>query len=131
METQVADFIAHYIGVPNVGDTAGNKGQCVGLIEMWTDQHKLPHIWGNAVDLMRYADPKVYTIVENSPDNFPPIGSIVCWDASWGGGDGHTAVVVAASVNTLIVFEQNNPENAPPLLGVHGYGGVQNWIVLP
>lgn len=121
-------FIQGYIGVPNTGDTAGNLGQCVGLVEKWLDANGKPHIWGNAVDLPKNAAHPPYTYTANGPSNYPPPGAIVCWDASWGAGAGHTAIVVLATPMHLVVFEQNDPDGSPPLVATHGYTGVQGWI---
>lgn len=121
-------FVQHLFGVRYVGDTDQNKGQCVGLVEAWLDVWAKPHIWGDAKDLLANADPKHYVVTANGPSNYPPPGAIVVWDSTWGGGAGHTAVVVAATALLLGVFEQNNPEGAPPLLGTHPYDGVLGWL---
>jgi surface antigen len=121
-------FITAYLGQSNVGDTAANQGQCVGLVEKWLDANGKPHIWGNAKDLLANADRTSFTVVKNTPTNVPPMGAIICWDASWGDGDGHTAVVVAANVNRLAVFEQNDPEGAPCVVSTHSYAGIAGWI---
>jgi CHAP domain len=130
MERMLCQFIARYMGVRNTGDTPQNSGQCVGLIEVWLDLLKKPHIWGDAKDLIANADLHVYKTFQNMPNNFPPPGAIVCWDGTWGNGAGHTAVVIAANVLWLAVFEQNNPINSPPIVGTHSYDGVQGWIVV-
>ena len=57
--SKLQSFIAQYTGIANVGDTPQNKGQCVGLIEVWLDLFNLNHIWGNAADLLSNADPSV------------------------------------------------------------------------
>ena len=85
-----------------------NAGQCVGLVEVWIDVNKHPHIFGNAADLLVNADRAHYTVTIDGPANFPPMGAIVCWDGTWGGGYGHTAVVLAANAMQLVVFEQND-----------------------
>lgn len=126
----VISFIETHLGVAGSGDNPTNKGQCVGLIELWVDKYKLPHIWGNAVDLLREADPAHYTVVTNGPDNYPPSGAILVWGSSWGGGYGHTAVVVCATSMHVVTFEQNDPEGAPPLVATHTYDGVIGWIIL-
>jgi septal ring factor EnvC (AmiA/AmiB activator) len=53
---------------------------------------------------------------------------IICWDSSWGEGDGHTALVLKADVNSFTVLEQNNPIGSPVRQGTHAYQGVQGWI---
>ncbi len=123
-------FINNYLGKSNTGDTTGNKGQCVGLIEVWLDTLHRKHIPGNAGDLLANAPAEGYTVTENTPTNFPKAGDIVCWNGSWGGGYGHTAVVLAADEVSLLVFEQNEPDGSPPAIGLHTYGGVAGWIVL-
>jgi surface antigen len=129
VEAKLLSFIAQYLGKPNVGDNAANKGQCVGLIEVWLDAWKLPHIWGNGAELMANADLRLYTVIGNRPSNAPPPGAVLCWDRSWGGGFGHTAVVVAASSMQVVVFEQNDPLGAAPVVSTHSYNGVEGWVV--
>jgi hypothetical protein len=124
----LATFIGKYLGRANTGDTPQNRGQCVGLIEAWLDENHKPHIWGNADELLANADLKVYKRVTNIPTNHPPPGAVVCWGNTWGGGAGHTAIVVAANVNALVVFEQNDPTGSPPVVATHNYNGVQGWL---
>ena len=124
----LATFISQYLGKANTGENPVNRGQCVGLIEVWLTANGKPHIPGNAVDLLANADPKVYKKTVNIPTNVPPPGAIVCWNGTWGGGYGHTAVVVAANVLQLVVFEQNDPFSAPPVVATHSYNGIQGWI---
>jgi surface antigen len=124
----LATFIAAYLGVPNTGDTPGNAGQCVGLVEKWLGTNGKEHIWGNAKDLLKQADLKQFKVVRNLPLNAPQPGAVVCWDGTWGGGFGHTAVVVAANRNYVVVFEQNNPIGAAPVVNTHGYTDVLGWI---
>lgn len=128
MDSDLLAFIKKYLGVPNTGDTLANKGQCVGLIEMWVDAHHAPHLWGNAADLLANADIGRYVITRNAPTNMPNPGAIVVWGPSWGGGYGHTAVVVAATLMHLVVFEQNDPDGSPPLVATHDYSGVIGWL---
>jgi len=124
----LASFITMYLGVANTGDNPENKGQCVGLVEQWLDANKKPHIYGNACDLLNNANLAAFHIVRNTPTNVPPVGAIVVWGSSWGGGYGHCAVVVAANVHYLAVFEQNNPESSPPVVATHDYSGVLGWV---
>lgn len=124
----LATFIGQYLGKANTGDTPGNKGQCVGLIEVWLDANKKPHIWGNADQLLANADRKIYKRTTNIPTNNPPPGAIVCWNGTWGAGAGHTAIVVASNVMQLVVFEQNDPDGAPPTVATHSYSGIEGWL---
>jgi surface antigen len=122
------DFVQEYLGVANTGDNAPNAGQCVGLIEVWLDKNLKPHVWGNAVDLMANAPLTSYKVTPNGPTNFPAAGNILCWGSSWGGGDGHCAVVLAANAAQVVVFEQNDPDGSPPIVATHDYSGVAGWI---
>jgi hypothetical protein len=124
----LADFMHKYLGLGNVGENPINRGQCVGLIEVWLTSQGKPHIDGNAVGLMANALRTVYKVTNNAPDNYPQPGDIVCWDKTWGGGFGHTAVVVAANSMFLAVFEQNDPEGYVCTVATHGYSGVAGWI---
>ncbi len=128
MDAELIAFIRKYLGVANTGDNPVNKGQCTGLVEVWIDIHRLPHIYGNAKDLLANADPAHYTVTRNTPTDIPQPGAILVWGATWGGGYGHTAVVVAASLMQVVTFEQNDPEGAPPTVMTHDYAGVLGWI---
>jgi surface antigen len=121
-------FIALYFGIAFTGDTPENKGQCVGLVERWLDMNLKVHIWGDACNLLVNADKSVYKVTDNTPLNYPPLGAIVVWDASWGAGHGHCAIVVAANASRMAVFEENNPLGYPPVLATHGYSGVLGWL---
>ena len=131
MPASLESFIQQNLGIPHVGTTLANRGQCVGLIEAWLAANKLSAIGGNAVDLLNNADLKVYRVIRNTPLNYPGASNVVCWDKTWGNGYGHTAVVIAANMHYIVVFEQNDPDGSPPIVQTHGYAGVAGWIVLP
>lgn len=128
MDKKLLDFLLRLLGRPGVGTNAVNRGQCVGLVEVWLAELGLPFVGGNAKDLPANAPPTRYLVVRNGPSNYPPPGAVVCWGASWGGGYGHTAVVVAANGMYLAVFEQNDPSGSPPLVATHSYEGVEAWF---
>lgn len=128
MDTKLLAFIHKYLGIPNTGTNPINRGQCVGLIEAWVTSLGLPAVSGNAKDLPANADRNHYVVTANGPNNFPAQGAVVCWDASWGGGYGHTAIVIAANSMYLAVFEQNDPDGWPPVVATHGYQGVEAWF---
>jgi hypothetical protein len=125
---KLGQFITRYRGNAGVGDTPGNRGQCVGLVEVWTDLLGLPHTWGNAKDLLDDADPKHYTRTANTPTNYPLVGDVVVWGSTWGGGYGHTGIVVTAYELVMTVFQQNDPEGSTPHLKTYGYAGVLGWL---
>lgn len=128
MAINLLAFVSDLLAVGNVGTTPGNRGQCVGLVELWLERNGLPAVPGNAVDLLRDADPKWFKVVLNQPTNYPQPGDVVVWGSTWGGGYGHCAVNLAANANRLVVFEQNDPTAAPCLAATHGYGGVLGWL---
>lgn len=99
-------FISKYQNQQNVGDTDVNRGQCVGLVEVWFDELSSPHVWGNAKDLYSMAG-SGYTKGTTWP---APEGSAIVLDASWGGGVGHTGL----SLGDGRIFEQNNPTGSTP-----------------
>ena len=126
--TDLTSFVNQYLGAADTGDTPENKGQCVGLVEKWLDVNGKPHIWGNAEDLLANADLTVYKVTMNKSLNYPPSGAVIVWDGSWGDGFGHTAIVVAANIRWLAVFEQNDPTGSAPTVATHGYTDVLGWI---
>jgi CHAP domain len=121
-------FCIRYLGTGKVGENSVDRGQCVGLVEVWLTHMGKPHIPGNAVDLLDNADPTQYKVIRNSPQNYPQPGDIVCWDGTWGGGFGHTAIVASANAMWLAVLEQNDPIGASCRVATHGYAGVAGWI---
>lgn len=117
-------FVDTYTGKPNVGDTPENRGQCVGLVEVWFDTQLSPHVWGNAKDLYANAG-SGYTKGTAWP---APRGSAGVMDGSWGGGVGHTWV----SLGSGQVFEQNNPTGHAPKVSNYGSPrprGYVGWIL--
>lgn len=144
MDQKVQTFVTTNTGKPNFGDTDQNKGECVGVVECWTDSLGLPHTWGNAIDLLTAAKafPDKFDVVYNDPTNltqFPPIGAVIVLQKPYGAyvqnGQtlyaGHTGVIVAATGLNFRMFAQNNPAGSTPHLEDHpeGYGAVLGWFI--
>lgn len=135
MDQILLDFLNKYFGVANVGDTPENKGECVGLIEVFLDVLNLntPHLYGNAKDLLENADKTKFDVVYNDPNNynqFPPRGAIMVADSSWGWGKGHTGLVLRANGYTFSLFDQNNPVGSrPTITNYHNYAGWKGWLI--
>jgi hypothetical protein len=130
MDSKLQQFINTYTGIL-CGDTPENKGECVGLSELWMDDLGLntPHEYGNARDLLANANTNNFDIIYNTPTGFPLPGDIMVWGTSWGGGYGHTGVIVTADINQFTCFEQNNPTgHAPQINGHTNYNGVLGWL---
>lgn len=106
----IQEFINQYINHTNVGDTDKNRGQCVGLVEVWLDTIGAPHIWGNACDLANNADRNAYVVTPNTPTYVPQPGDIGVLPAGWeGSAVGHTFIVApGTTVERLVAFEQND-----------------------
>lgn len=121
------DFTAKYNG--HAWDFDGAYGcQCVDLVQFYNrDVVGGARFTGNAKDLINQPGTK-YREIMNSPTNFPKPGSIVVWGSSWGGGYGHTAVVISANPYTMTVLEQNNPYGTGTHTGSHNYQGVVGWL---
>lgn len=123
------DFFNQNNGKGDVGDTPENKGQCVGLIEVWTDNLELPHTWGNAKDLLNDADPAHFTIIKNTPQGVPEQGDIVVWSGAYNNGPGHTGICHGnANTDTFDCFEQNDPLNSPCHVKNYNYTSVLGWL---
>lgn len=102
----VEDFIEKYTGIPDIGNTPENRGQCVGLVSVYCDTWDAPHIWGNAKDLYTNAG-----MGYDKSDNYPaPKGSCAIYNGYYGNGYGHTGV----SLGDGRLFEQNDPEGHAP-----------------
>ncbi len=124
------NLFTQYNGQPNVGDTPGNKGQCVGLIEVWTDYLGLPHTWGDADQLFANADPFYFDKIVNTPTAIPTTGDIIVWTSEFNGGVGHTGVATGKNTNAgfVEVFEQNDPLGSPCHIKLYNYAYIQGWI---
>lgn len=128
IEARLSWFIKQFTGWAFAGDTPDNRGQCVGLAQVWIDCLGLPHVWGNAKDMLLDADPKSFRRNVNTPTNCPLPGDIVVWGPSWGAGYGHTGIAVTATVMDMVVFQQNDPDGSTPHLKTYSYSGVSGWL---
>lgn len=139
MEEALQLFIQNNIGKHNLGDTTANKGECVGLIELWLDVLGVndPHLWGNAVDLLNNADPIKFTIVKNDPNDttqFPPDGAVVVLGKPFGiqpNGtyDGHTGLSIGSTGGELRLFQQNDPSGSTPGIKYYPYASCVGWLI--
>jgi CHAP domain len=121
-------FIDTELGKANAGTNDINRGQCTGLVALWLAACMKPPIFADGKDMLTNASPTAYHIEVNTPINYPISGDVVAWNANFGAGHGHTAIVLAANVGGVVVFEQNNPDGAPPLVTTHDYTDVLGWL---
>lgn len=117
------------------GTDDANFGQCTAVADAWEEMLGLPMVYGNAVDVFGNAPVSQYIKTENSETNFPVPGDIIVWHQDPRVGTnafGHIAVVVAADVNSVIVFEQNDTigggDGSPRQHTFVNYAGVTGWL---
>lgn len=111
------DFITTYTG-KITGDTSENTGECVGLVEVWSDNLDQVHVWGNAIDLYSNAPGSDYLKGTGWP---APLGAIVTFGVPYGqlpNGSyaGHTGI----SLGDDRIFQQNNPDGSTPHVSDYG-----------
>lgn len=123
----VQDLIDQYNG-HIFGITGPDQGQCTAVPHAWEEMLGLAIVYGNAKDTYDNASADVYVKTLNTPDNFPDPGAIIVWDGTWGGGYGHTAVVVSANVNTFDCLEQNDGDGGITHVGRHDYAHITGWF---
>lgn len=124
-------FINENKGKPNVGTTPGNTGECVGLIMKFAMENGCPQFWGNAKDLYANAPIEYFEKIPNSPNAYPVSGDILIYDYTWGGGFGHTGIIVSSDPksDSYTIFEQNLPFGATPRIETrNNWSGVIGWI---
>lgn len=132
MSVSLNSFVSAWSGkyVPSRG---GLPRECVSLSQAWAEVNG---VTGAPVFPVQYAyqmggtRPDFFTWIANTPEGVPQPGDIVVWGKSWGGGAGHTGVVVAANVNTMDVFQQNNPTGKPALTKTERYNDCLGWLRL-
>lgn len=126
----IDQFIAKYSGQKNVGNTPDNKGECVGLVMVWLKDQGAPHVWGHAKDLLVNADRNAYQVIPNTPDAVPRAGDVIVWKQGFNATFGHTAVATGkATINTLEVFEQNNPLGSACRVHTYkNYAYIDGWL---
>jgi len=129
----LSEFISIWQGKKNVGNTDGNKGECVGLVSLWMDVFNVPHVWGHARDLYTNAPTTFFEKITNKPNIYPIEGDIVVWGKTWGGGFGHTGVVVSSDSQTdsFKCFEQNDPMGSTPSIKTRtgkDWNGLIGWL---
>lgn len=125
-------FINQWNGkyVPSRG---GITGQCVSLSQAWAEMNGVtgtPVFPVATARQMGGTRSDFFTWIPNTPEGVPQPGDIVVWGNSWGGGAGHTGVVVAANANTMDVFQQNNPTGKPALTKTERYNDCLGWLRL-
>jgi hypothetical protein len=119
-----------------VASRGGITGQCVSLSQAWAEVNG---VTGTPVFPVAFA----YQMVNSRPDFFtweankvgdpnskPQPGDIVVFNQSYGGGAGHTGVVVSSDGYTMAVYQQNDPIGSVAYTKTYGFGGCSGWLRL-
>jgi len=129
--SQLLAFIGTRLG-RTVHSPGGIGGQSVHLCVLWMLATTGHRTWSNAAEMLTVADPKVWDVVHNTPDNAPPPGAIVVWGAFSPlgiGTAGHCAIAVESDTKWMVTLDQNWPPGSPVTLVAHTYGGVLGWLL--
>ncbi len=130
MSVTLDQFISAWSGkkVPSRG---GILGQCVSLVQHWAEDQGIggtPVFPVPSAYLMAGKRADVFTWVANTPKGVPAPGDIVVFSNRVGGGHGHTGIVVSANLNTLDVFQQNDPMGSGAHTKRYNYANVLGWL---
>lgn len=117
----ISESLGKYIDVDGLHDS-----QCVDLVNAWaTGPYNLPYSRGNGKDkahnMSRDYASHGWTFVSPSQPALP--GDVVSWDHTWGGGYGHTAIVIRDEGNYLFTLTQNPGPTATARLSKRGLVG--------
>lgn len=123
------EFFNKYNNQPNVGNTAENRGECVGLVMKWIQTLSLPTFYGHAKDLYSNAPNEYFAKILNTPEAIVQEGDIVVWGARYNGTYGHTGIAKGkADVNNFDCFEQNDPLGSKPHIKKYNYAYIIGWL---
>jgi GH25 family lysozyme M1 (1,4-beta-N-acetylmuramidase) len=125
---QLQDYINQWNG-KEAKSRNGILGQCVSLSSLWAEDNGWHELDGpTAASIYRNFRHPDYQVIDNTPDGVPAPGDIIFWDETWGGGAGHTGVIVSADKNTFQVFEQNDGDNGLAHVAQHSYDHILGWF---
>lgn len=134
MAISVADFIAQNNG-KSLKSPHGILGQCVSVPSLYAVDNGWAELFGAGDDtaLHIYNNGVTgYTRVVNTPTGVPAVGDFVFFSAAYGGGAGHVGVVSRpATVNSVTLFEQNDPYGSSAHEKTYNYSAVLGWFHHP
>lgn len=106
--------------------------QCCDLVELYNhDVLGRGQISGNAERMYDMSIMGGLRGAINTPEYIPPRGAIACYSKQWGCTMNHVAIVLAADIQTLTLFEQNNPIGSPCVLKTVTYDPKMRFIIPP
>lgn len=136
MSVSVAQYIAEY-NDKFVKSPHGILGQCVSVPSEFAVLSGWPELFGpgdgTALEIWNNGV-QGYQKIKNVPGptgNAPTPGNFVFFGAAYGGGAGHTGLVVSANLNEVTLFEQNDPDGSSAHQKVYSYDDVEGWFHWP
>jgi len=104
--------------------------QCVDLTKLYNKEViAAPTLMGNAIDYLNNPLPAFYEFKTNPLWYIPPRGAIAIWNNKVGGGFGHVAIILSASLLQFRSLDQNWPTGAPVTEVDHVYKDVAGFLV--
>jgi hypothetical protein len=112
-----------------------NPNQCYDLAVAWTDNLGIPrtaiqHLYAYQI----YTQPIESTYlnlyrIPNTPSAMPLKGDIIVWDYTYNGYAGHVGISSGIrTLNSLQVFEQNDPLKSVCHLKTYNYNSILGWL---
>lgn len=123
------EFRAKYLG-KRVEFDGVYEYQCVDLTKMYSKEViGTPQLMGNAIDYVNNPLPDYYEYHTNHLWYIPPRGSIAVWNGNVGGGFGHAAIVLFATLMKFTSLDQNWPTGEVVKEVEHPYSNVVGFLV--
>lgn len=123
----LTDFINKYSG-QLVNSSRGIQGQCVSVSALWQEDNGVVGIFGPTALAIWESDTGDWDKVPNTPDGVPSPGDIFFFGAAYGGGAGHTGIVVNANTSSVTLFEQNDPDGSTAHEKTYDYNDAEGWF---
>lgn len=131
--TEVLNWMKKYEGKP-IDEDGVYGAQCVDLVNRYAREvHGEKYSRGNGKDkALNFARDYGWKFV--GPNETAQAGDVISWGTSWGGGYGHTAVVLEDKGSYIRGFDQN--PNAPRIrdirkIDVVGYARPKRYLTAP
>ncbi len=114
----------------------GILGQCVSVPSEFAVQNGWPELYGagdaTALEIWNLDnETPPYQKIVNTPAGYPVAGDFLFFSGAYGGGAGHTGLVMSADTATITLFEQNDPYQSPAHYKAYNYANVLGWFRHP
>ncbi len=130
----VVDTFASKYNGQKIKSPHGIAGQCVSVSSEFAVEQGWPELFGSGDDTAYHIwlnGVAGYEKIPNTPSNFPSVGDIMFFGPTYGGGGGHTGVVVSANANSVTLVEQNDPYGSAVHEKTYNYNGACGWFHHP